>query len=227
MFANIIENILEYIQSIYILDISLYILTGSINTFGLYIVTAIFSVVLGIIGAIGKIISTKPIRKVLDYYTWVFRGTPLLLQLIFIYYGFPSLGITLSMFQAASVTFIINYTAYLIEIFRAGIESIPPGQYEAAEVLGMNYRQTMMRIVLPQTIRRVLPPLGNEAINLVKDSALVIVIGMPDILRKTKEVFARDFNIAPFFVAAVFYLIISSLLVKVFDRLEEKYSIQE
>ena len=211
----------------YIINVSGYILEGSIVTFQLYLLTALFSVIVGIIGALGKISKIPFFFFFLSFYTWVFRGTPLLLQLFFAYYGLPVLGITLQPFPAAVLTFIVNYGAYFTEIFRGGIESIEEGQYEAAQVLGMNYRQTMSRIILPQTVKRVLPATSNEAINLVKDSALVAVIGLGDLLRSAKVAVTRDFSIVPFIIAAVFYLIISSVIVTVFRKLEEKYSVYE
>jgi len=211
----------------YILNVSSYILEGSIITFKLYIITAIFSVLLGVLGALGKISKFKFLRTILGFYTWVFRGTPLLLQLFFAYYGLPVIGITLQPFPAAVLTFIINYGAYFTEIFRAGIDSIDKGQYEAAQVLGLNYRQTMTRIIIPQTVKRVLPPTSNEAINLVKDSALVAAIGLGDLLRAAKVAVTRDFSIVPFIIAAVFYLLISSVIVTVFRKLEQKYSVYE
>jgi polar amino acid transport system permease protein len=211
----------------YIINVSGYILEGSVVTFQLYFVTAIFSVIVGIAGALGKISKIPLLESILSLYTWIFRGTPLLLQLFFAYYGLPVLGITLQPFPAAALTFIINYGAYFTEIFRGGIESIDEGQYEAAQVLGMNYRQTMSRIIIPQTVKRVLPATSNEAINLVKDSALVAVIGLGDLLRSAKVAVTRDFSIVPFIIAAVFYLIISSVIVTVFRKLEEKYSVYE
>lgn len=211
----------------YILNVTTFILKGSIITFELYFATALFSVIVGVLGALGKISGFKWLKTILGFYTWVFRGTPLLLQLFFAYYGLPVIGITLKPFTAAVLTFILNYGAYLTEIFRAGIESIDKGQYEAARVLGMNYRQTMFRIIIPQTVKRVLPPTSNEAINLVKDSALVAAIGMGDLLRAAKQIVTRDFNITPFIIAAIFYLVISSVIVKIFNKLEEKYSVYE
>ncbi|SFL39451.1 amino acid ABC transporter permease [Halanaerobium salsuginis] len=211
----------------YIVNVSGYILEGSLITFQLYLVTAVFSVGLGIAGALGKISKIPFLQAILSFYTWVFRGTPLLLQLFFAYYGLPVLGITLQPFPAAALTFIINYGAYFTEIFRGGIESIPEGQYEAAEVLGLNYRQTMSRIIIPQTVKRVLPATSNEAINLVKDSALVAVIGLGDLLRSAKVSVTRDFSIIPFIIAAIFYLVISSIIVTVFRKLEKKYSVYE
>src|SRR5690554_1843174 len=211
----------------YILNVTGFILEGAKVTGQLYLITAVFSVLLGILCAIGKISRFRLLRIIIGFYTWVFRGTPLLLQLFFTYYGLPVLGITLEPFQAAAITFIINYAAYFTEIFRAGIESIGKGQYEAARVLGLNYRQTMFRIIIPQTVRRVLPPVSNEAINLVKDSALVSVIGMTDLLRAARQVLNRDFTITPFIIAAILYLIISSVIVNVFRKLEERFSIYE
>ncbi|MFW5718732.1 MAG: amino acid ABC transporter permease [Halanaerobium sp.] len=211
----------------YIINVSGYILEGSLITFQLYLATAVFSVIVGIAGALGKISKIPFLESILSFYTWVFRGTPLLLQLFFAYYGLPVLGITLQPFPAAVLTFIVNYCAYFTEIFRGGIESINEGQYEAAKVLGMNYRQTMSRIIIPQTVKRVLPATSNEAINLVKDSALVAVIGLGDLLRSAKVAVTRDFSIIPFIIAAVFYLVISSVIVTVFRKLEEKYSVYE
>ncbi|MCK4260258.1 MAG: amino acid ABC transporter permease [Halanaerobiales bacterium] len=211
----------------YILNVTGFILKGSVVTFQLYFVTAIFSVVIGIGAALGKISRFKILRRILGLYTWIFRGTPLLLQIFFVYYGLPIIGISLPPFTAASLTFIINYGAYLTEIFRAGIESIDNGQYEAAKVLGMNYHQTMFRIILPQTVKRVLPPTCNEAINLVKDTALVAAIGMGDLLRAAKVVVMRDFNITPFFIAAILYLLLSSVIVIVFRKIEQKFSVYE
>lgn len=211
----------------YIINISKYILEGCIVTLKLYMVTAVFAVPLGIICALGKVSGPKILKNILGIYTWVFRGTPLLLQLFFFYYGLPAYGIKLSPFAAASVTFGLNYAAYLTEIFRAGIESIDKGQYEASKVLGLSYWQTMINIILPQSIKRVLPPVANEAINLIKDTALVAAIAMVDISRAAKEIVTRDFTTVPFMVAAVIYLLLTSVVVTVFRKLEQKYSVYE
>lgn len=211
----------------YILNVTGFIIKGSLVTLQLYGVTAVFSVILGVVAALGKVSQRTWLRRGLGLYTWFFRGTPLLLQIFFAYYGLPVLGIKLTPFTAAALTFVLNYAAYLTEIFRAGIESIDKGQYEAAKVLGMSYRQTMIRIILPQTVRRVLPPTCNEAINLVKDTALIAAIGMGDLLRAAKEVVTRDFTISPFIIAAGLYLIISSLIVLGFRKLETRFSVYE
>ena len=171
----------------------------------------------------------KFIRYIFDIYAWIFRGTPLILQLIFFYYGLPLMTnnfIAFPAFTSAAITFILNYSAYLMEIFRAGIESIEKGQYEAAYVLNLNHRQIMTRIILPQAVRRVLPPLSNEAINLVKDTALVIVLGIGDLMLHAREILTRDFKLLPFVIAGIIYLIFTSVLVLIFRRLERKYVIR-
>ncbi|WP_427340496.1 amino acid ABC transporter permease [Caloranaerobacter sp. DY30410] len=211
----------------YIFDVTGFILRGAITTFKLYIVTATLCVPLGILLAVFKISKYNIVSKVIGIYTWIFRGTPLLLQLFFVYYGLPVIGISLMPFTAAALTFVLNYSAYLTEIFRAGIESIDKGQFEAAKSLGMNYRQTMTRIIIPQAVRRVIPPTCNEAINLVKDTALVAAIGMGDLLRAAKEVLTRDFTITPFIIAAILYLGISSVIVAIFRKIEDRYSISD
>ncbi|MFD3158600.1 amino acid ABC transporter permease [Haloimpatiens sp. FM7330] len=205
-----------------ILNMTEYILKGSIVTLKLYIVTIIFSVPLAILLAWGRSSKFKILRNTIGIYTWIFRGTPLLLQIFFMYYGLPVIGIKFTEFTAATLTFVLNYTAYLTEIFRGGIESIDIGQFEAAKVLGMNYKQTMFRIILPQAFRRVIPPICNEAITLVKDTALVTVIGMPEILRNAKEIVTREFTNTPFIIAGIIYLLITSIIVIIFRKLEKK-----
>ncbi|MGH4051434.1 MAG: amino acid ABC transporter permease [Clostridium sp.] len=209
------------------LDVTTYILKGSIFTIELYFATIIFCIPLGVIGALIKVSNLKILGKVVDFYTWLFRGTPLLLQLFFTYFGLPIIGIRFSPFMAAALTFSLNYGAYFTEIFRSGIQSIDKGQYEAAKVLGMNYKQTMSKVILPQAFKRIIPPTCNEAINLVKDTALVAAIGLQDLLRAAREVVTRDFTITPFFIAAIIYLLFTSLIVMAFRKLEKKYSIYE
>lgn len=208
-----------------LIDVTGYILKGGLISLKLFTIVAILSVPLGILVALGKISGIKPLRSILSIYTWVFRGTPLLLQLFFTYFGLPVIGIRLDPLTAASLAFTVNYAAYLAETFRAGIESVDKGQFEAAKALGMNYRQTMLQIILPQAVRNVLPPVCSEAINLIKDTALIAAIGIGDLLRAAKEVVTREFTITPFIIAAAIYLVISSLLVLMFRKLENKYSV--
>lgn len=211
----------------YILQISKYIAQGSITSIQLYILTALFCIPIGILMAIMKISDFKILKFIVGIYTWIFRGTPLLLQLFFAYYGLPIIGIQLSPIMAAVITFSLNYGAYLTEIFRSGILAVEKGQNEAAMALGLNYSQTMKFVILPQAIRKVIPPTCNEAINLIKDSALIAAIGMGDLLRTAKEIMTRDFTISPMVIAALMYLIMSSFLVIIFQKLEQRFSIYE
>lgn len=200
----------------------LFILQGMGLTIKLYIMTMVFSLPLGILLSLGRISKNNMLNNGIQVYTWIFRGTPLLLQLFFVYYGLPVIGITLSPFTAAVLTFIINYTAYFCEIFRGSILGIDQGQYEAAKVLGMSYWQTMIRIILPQALITALPPLSNEAISLIKDTSLVSAIGMAEILRNSKEIVTRDFSITPFIICAAMYLILSTIVVLFFKKMEKK-----
>ncbi|ASJ22054.1 amino acid ABC transporter permease [Brachyspira hampsonii] len=213
----------------YVISTTLYLLKGTYTTLCLYFVTAIISLPLSMLFAALQFSAPKFVRYIFDIYAWIFRGTPLILQLIFFYYGLPLMTnnmIAFPAFTSAAVTFILNYSAYLMEIFRAGIESIEKGQYEAGFALNLSYRQIMTRIILPQAVRRVLPPLSNEAINLIKDTALVIVLGIGDLMLHARQILTRDYKLLPFFIAAIIYLIFTSILVLVFRQLEKKYVIR-
>lgn len=215
------EAILEYI---------IYILKGSGTTIALTLGTVVLAIPLGALGAIGKVSGSLVTKKLLTFYTWIFRGTPLLLQVFFVYYGLPILSSKLtirSAFIAALITFALNYGAYFTEIFRGGIESIDKGQYEAAKALGFNYRQTMTNIVFPQTIRRVVPTTSSETVNLVKDTALVAVIGLGELSRSAKEIVTREAIISPFIIAAVIYLLLNSVIMFIFKKIEDKNKIYE
>lgn len=213
----------------YIIDSTWYILQGCTTTIKLFLLTLLFSLPLGFVCAMAKTSKIKILQLIMGFYTSVVRGTPLLLQIFFVYYGLPIFfpGLRLERFSAAVLTFILNYGAYFTEIFRGGIQSIDRGQYEAARVLGMNYRRMMSRIILPQTFKRVLPPIANEAITLVKDTALVVVLGIGEVLRNSKEIVSRDFTISPFVIAAIIYLILNYLVVLFFRNLEKRYSVYE
>ena len=209
----------------YLLDSTIFILEGSVLTVKLYAVTIIFAIPFGIILALMKISRFKTLRYLISFYTWVFRGTPMLLQLFFTYYGLSIIGITLQPFTAAALTFVVNYSAYLTEIYRAGIESIDKGQYEAARALNMDYFQTMRRIILPQVVRRTIPPTCNEAITLVKDTALVVVLewGSSKICQGS---FFKGFCYNPFAIAAVF-IFAYDYSYCFFRKIEDKYSVYE
>ncbi|HBC71667.1 MAG TPA: amino acid ABC transporter permease [Coxiellaceae bacterium] len=203
------------------------ILPGIKVVFELFILTMVFSIPLGIILAIGRLSNCKILSKSIQIYIWVMRGTPLMLQLIFVYFGMGNLGINIERFPAAVITFVLNYAAYYAEIFRSGIQSIERSQFEGAEVLGLNYWQTMRHIILPQTLKRVLPPIGNEVVTLIKDTSLAQVIGIVEVFTIVKITAAREFVIYPFLIAATFYLIMTYIFTKVFDALEKHYAYYE
>lgn len=207
------------------IGVLVFILKGGIVTLELFAITALFSIPIGILAALLKTSKNKIIRSLLTIYTWSFRGTPLLLQLFFIYFGLPAFGINLKPITAASLAFVLNYAAYLTEIFRAGIQSVDNGQMEASKALGMSYSQGMTRIIIPQAIKNVLPPLCSEGINLIKDTSLVAIIGVGDLLRASKEIVTNNFTIYPFLLAAIAYLILSTIMVASFNKIEKKYSI--
>ncbi|HZJ85450.1 MAG TPA: amino acid ABC transporter permease [Syntrophomonadaceae bacterium] len=211
----------------YLLLILPAMLKGTGITLKLFSLTLVLALPLGIILALARLTKFKPLNIFMQFYVWIFRGTPLLLQLLFVYFGLSFIGISLERFTAASLAFVLNYAAYLAEIYRAGIQSIDRGQYEAANVLGLTKIQTMTKIVLPQVFKRVLPPISNEVINLVKDTALVYVIGISELLRVAKTAAVADFTFTPFIVAAVFYLIMTGVVQQFFKWLEAKYDFYE
>ena len=198
----------------YIISILPQMWLGTIETLKLFFITIVLSIPLGILLALARVSSLGSLRSAVGVYVWLLRGTPLMLQLLFVYYGLPfipGIGIRMDDFQAAIFAFVLNYAAYFCEIFRAGIQAIPKGQYEAARTLGMNYVQTM-------------PPVSNETITLVKDTSLIYVLAMNDLLRTTRNLVQRDFSITPFLVAGVFYLLMTLVLTYGFDKLEKRFS---
>lgn len=202
-------------------------LPGIIMAGKLFVLSLIFSIPLGVLLAMGRLSDLKAISGTVKFYIWIVRGTPLMLQLIFVYFGLDNFGVGLDRFSAAVITFVLNYAAYFAEIFRAGIQSIDRSQYEGAQVLGLNYWQMMLRIILPQTIKRVLPPVASEVINLVKDTSLAQVIGVIEIFTLVRITAARDFVVYPFVMAAFFYLSMTYLITKIFNRVEKSYSYYE
>ena len=201
----------------------LLMLEGTEITLEIFFVTLILSLPIGMLAALGRLSSFKLISRVVEFYIWIMRGTPLMLQLLFVYFALPMIGIRLPDIAAALLAFTLNYAAYFAEIFRAGIQAVPKGQYEAAKTLGMSYPQTMRRIILPQVIRIVLPPVSNETINLVKDTSLVYILAMNDLLRVARTSVQREFDMTPFLFAAIFYLAMTFVLTWGFKKLEAYY----
>ena len=185
--------------------------------------TFILVLPLGLFAALGRLSHLHLLNRALELYIWVMRGTPLMLQLLFVYFALPMVGIKLPDIAAALLAFTLNYTAYFAEIFRAGIQAVPKGQYEAAHMLGLSHVQTMWRVVIPQMIRNVLPPMSNETINLVKDTSLIYILAMNDLLRVARTIVQREFDMTPFVVAAVFYLVMTAVLTWGFKKLEAHF----
>lgn len=197
---------------------------GALQTLKIFFVVIALSLPLGMLLTLGRISGFLALKKFIAVYVWVLRGSPLMLQMLFVYFALPNVGIIFDDFTAAIIAFVLNYAAYFCEIFRSGFQAVPKGQYEAAHALGMSYGQTLRRIVLPQVFRIVLPPISNETITLVKDTSLVYVLAMNDLMRTTRNLVQRDFSIVPFIVSAGFYLLATLLLTMFFNSLENHYS---
>ncbi|AGR01559.1 hypothetical protein A440_1819 [Listeria monocytogenes serotype 1/2c str. 10-5025] len=208
----------------YIMEILPALLDGAKTTLLVFAVTLVCSIPLGAVVAVGNISKIAPLKFILNIYIWIMRGTPLLLQLIFIYYGLPIIGVVFDRMDAVFIAFILNYAAYFAEIFRGGFLSIENGQYESAKVLGLTYGQTLRKIVLPQVVKRVLPAIGNEVINLVKDSSLVYILGIGDLLRAGKIAMSRDVTLIPLVLVAAIYLALTAILTVLFKQLEKRFS---
>ncbi len=201
----------------------LQMLEGSQITFEIFFVTLLLSLPLGVLCALGKISNIKLLSRLLELYIWIMRGTPLMLQLLFVYFALPMVGIMLPDIAAALLAFTLNYGAYFAEIFRSGLQAIPKGQYEVAKTLGMSYGQTMRRIILPQVVRIILPAISNETINLLKDTSLIYILAMNDLLRVARTIVQREFDMTPFIIAGLFYLLMTFVLTWVFKKLEAYY----
>jgi polar amino acid transport system permease protein len=214
----------------YVIQIMGPLLEGTGVTLQVFLLTFVLAVPLGLGLALIRISGLAVLGGLVNGYIWLMRGTPLMLQMLFIYFALPFvpvIGVRLPDFPAAIVAFVLNYAAYFAEIFRAGIQSIDRGQYEGARVLGLSYAQTMRRIVLPQVLKRILPPMSNETITLVKDTSLIYVLAMNDLLRAARGIVQRDFTTTPFIVAAAFYLLMTLVLTLGFQRLERKYAVYD
>lgn len=207
------------------LDMWLYIGKGIEMTVLVFTLTAVFGISLGLILALGGISKNKILKKGVLFYVWIFRGTPLMLQLFFVYYGLPSIGVVFEPITAAVITFSVNYAAYFSEIFRGSLLSIEDGQYEASKMLGMNYFQTMTRIIIPQSIRVATPGIGNELLGLIKNTSIISTIGVGEILRNSREIVTRDFTIVPFIICGIIYLILSTIIEVVLKRIEKRVKI--
>ena len=204
------------------------LLGGMITSVEIFLLTLLFSLPLGLVVAGGRMSNFAPIRWLMKIYISIMRGTPLMLQLIIVFFApYYIFGINLSAdyrFIAVIIAFTINYAAYFAEIYRGGIEAIPKGQYEAAQVLGYNKIETFFIIVLPQVIKIVLPSITNEVITLVKDTSLSFVIAIPEMFTVAKQIAAADASIAALLVAGLFYYIFTVIVAFVMEHIENRLS---
>jgi polar amino acid transport system permease protein len=202
-----------------------YLLQGSIMTIQLTFITLILGTLLGIILALCKISKNIVIKSVAGLYIWIFRGTPMILQIFFFYNALPAISenLVLSPFTAAVLGLSLNCAAYMAEIIRGGIISIEKGQFEASKALGFTYFQTMIKIILPQTIRVIIPSVGNEFITMLKDTSLVSTIAMVELMRSATQIGSTTFKVAEMLLAAgLLYLIMTTVFTSVFSSLEKK-----
>lgn len=204
------------------------LLGGMVTSIEIFLLTLLFSLPLGLVVAGGRMSRFAPLRWLMRIYISVMRGTPLMLQLIIIFFApYYVFGINLTpeyRFIAVIIAFTINYAAYFAEIYRGGIEAIPKGQYEAAKVLGYNKFETFFIIVLPQVFKIVLPSITNEVITLVKDTSLSFVIAIPEMFTVAKQIAAADASIAALLVAGVFYYILNAIVAFVMEYIEKRLS---
>lgn len=199
-------------------------LSGTLKTLELFFLTLIFSLPLGMLLCMGRMSKHKVISVPVKLYLLIIRGTPLMLQLMVVFFGMPIIGIRFPRFTAAVIAFVLNYAAYFAEIFRGGMESIPAGQYEAAKVLGYGRGQTFTKIVFPQVVKRILPPMSNEFITLVKDTSLAKVISVVELMKITSDYANSATDFTPFIIAGLFYLIMNAVVSKCFSVAEKKLS---
>ncbi len=209
------------------LEVNQTLLDGFNVTLRLFALTLLFALPLGLIFSFGSMSKFKPLAYLTKTFIWIIRGTPLMLQILVVFYGpgivFGSTIIT-DRFMAALITFVINYAAYFSEIYRGGIEGIPRGQYEAGQVLGLKKSQIFFKITLMQVIKRIIPPMSNEIITLVKDTSLVRVIAVVEIIKKAEDFISNKGIIWPLFYTAVFYLAFCGILTLLFGYIEKKLS---
>ncbi|HYK75298.1 MAG TPA: amino acid ABC transporter permease [Pseudoneobacillus sp.] len=215
----------------YLINITKPMLEGAQMTILLFIIVIAFSIPLGFVFTLMSNSSNKVLSWFAKSYIYVMRGTPLLLQLLLIVFGLPMIPVigeylVIDRFVAACIGFILNYAAYFAEIFRGGLLAIDKGQYEAAQVLGFSRWQTTIKIILPQMFRVALPAVSNESITLIKDTALLYAVAVPELLHYAQTAVNRDFTIIPFFIAGVIFLLMTLVLTAFFKWIERKYKFE-
>ncbi|GAA0739778.1 amino acid ABC transporter permease [Clostridium oceanicum] len=204
------------------------LLKGSLMTIELTVSTLIIGSILGIVLALFKLSKIAPVRIFGNFYTWIFRGTPLLLQLFFFYYGLPFIGIELIPFTAAILSLSLNCGAYMAEIIRGGIQSVDKGQFEASKTLGLSYKDTMFKVILPQTFKLIIPPVGNEFIAILKDTSLVSTISMVELMRTAQQMYSTTFKpIEIFMLAGILYLLLTTIFTSAFSIFEKRLAVYD
>ncbi len=202
--------------------------SGMVVSAEIFLLTLLFSLPLGLIVAFGRMSKVKVIQWIVKIYIAIMRGTPLMLQLIVVYFApYYVFGVKISQsyrFVAVIIAFSINYAAYFAEIYRSGIQSIPVGQYEAARVLGYNKTQTFFKIIFPQVIKRILPPVTNETITLVKDTSLAFVIAVAEMFTIAKQIAAKQASVTALMVAGLFYFVFNYVVAFIMECFEKKLS---
>ncbi len=199
---------------------------GMLVSVEIFTLTLLFSLPLGLFVSFGRMSKNPLLRNVVKIYISIMRGTPLMLQLMVVYFG-PFYIFKMSTpdrFVAVIIGFVLNYAAYFAEIYRAGIESMPVGQYEAAKVLGYSKTQTFLKIILPQVIKRILPPVTNEVITLVKDTSLAFVISVSEMFTLAKAIASAQRSVAPYIAAGIFYYVFNFIVAYVMEWVEKKFS---
>ena len=204
------------------------LLKDSLVSLEIFAVTLVGSLILGLLLCFVRMSRFWPLRVLAKLYISIMRGTPLMLQLLVVYFA-PYYVFGMELFSsyalyATLIGFILNYTAYFAEIYRSGIEGIPTGQYEAAKLLGYNRSQTFMNIILPQVIKRIIPPVTNETITLVKDTSLAFTLAVAEMFTLAEQIAASEASVTPFFIAGVIYYIFNLIVAGAFSKLEKKLS---
>ena len=204
------------------------LISGLGMTLQIFVITLVGALPLGVLVALARMSSFKPLALVARFFISVLRGTPLMLQLMaWMFFPYYVFGMSLTSdwkFYACAIGFILNYSAYFAEIYRSGIQSIPRGQYEAAQVLGYTSAQTFMFIVLPQVIKRILPAMGNEVIALIKDTSLAFVLGVMEMFTQAKAIAASQVSMLPYLIAAAIYWCFTLVVEFILSRIEKKLS---
>ena len=202
--------------------------SGMLKSMGIFFLTLIFSLPLGLLVSFGRMSKNAVLRTIVKIYISIMRGTPLMLQLLVVYFGpYFLFGMNIGgsyRFTAIIIGFSVNYAAYFAEIYRSGIESMPVGQYEAAKMLGYSKGKTFFKIILPQVIKRILPSITNEVITLVKDTSLSFALAYAEMFTIAKQIAAKETSFVPFIVAAIFYYIFNLVVALVMERIEKKLS---